>query len=71
MGPKYASGGEDEHDGKWEYAGTPEFGWKTWKEHGNDKGSGSEFEYEDDLMKDTGKSSHFPDVGYQENPEKE
>ena len=58
---------------KWEYAGEPELEWTTWKEHGDDKGENwkgkSEFEYRDgDNIGD--KSKEFPDVGYQELPEK-
>jgi hypothetical protein len=70
MGPKYRSEGEDEHDGKWEYApggGSKE--WKTFKDWKLPEKS-SEFSYRDgDNIGN--KADEFPEVGYQENPEKE
>lgn len=58
----------------WEYAGEPELHWTTWKEHGNDKGENwtgkSEFAYRDETPDSISKTKAFPDVSYQENPEK-
>jgi hypothetical protein len=72
-GPKYQSG-KDGRDPDWEYAGEPEFGFTTWKEHGNDKGSNwtgkSEFEYQDETPESISKDREFPENGYQELPEK-
>lgn len=57
MGPKYE---EKESEGHWE----------TWKEHSNAKYEKEEgFEYRDgDNIGE--KSDHFPEVGYQEIPDK-
>lgn len=73
MGPKhgYHSGGEDEHDGEWDYAGDADVTtWHTWKDHSlPDKTS--EFEYHDSTEENIHKKGRWPEVGYQENPEKE
>lgn len=70
MGPKYKSEGEDEHDGKWEYAGDADTKtWHTWKDHSlPDKTSDFSYRDGDNIGN---KSDEFPEVGYQENPEKE
>lgn len=72
MGPKYdRDGGNDGEGGKWEYAGQPEFEWKTFKEHNNSKSGKSPFEYSDSTEKNIRKESEWPSLGYQELPEKE
>lgn len=43
--------------------------WQTWKDH-KLEGKTSAFEYHDSTEENIHKEQHFPDPGYQENPEK-
>lgn len=61
MGPKYKSEGENEHGGKWEYAGDPDTKtWHDWQDHKLAEKS-SEFEYSDSTREhiDEGESQNF------------
>jgi hypothetical protein len=72
MGPKYKSGGEDDHNGEWEYAGDPDTKtWHDWRDHGNDKGGGSQFEYRDSTEHNIAKEGKWPAYHEQELPHKE
>lgn len=74
-GPKkgYSSEGEDEHGGKWSYAGEPDLkGWEGSREHElEDKTHESEFEYRDSSEHNIHKPSDWPDYKEISQPEKE